>query len=306
MRIAVIGAGAMGCLYGAYLSRRHEVTMIDNALAQVAAIAQRGITLEDGEQSVYPDVRACLSGQVNGAADLVIVLVKSTHTDAALKANQDLFQAHTLVLTLQNGAGNDRMIARYVQPENIIVGTSKHSAVSLGPGRSRHLASGATTIGSNHQAHTQVGAVAHALQQAGFEVAVSDDIQRSIWSELFVDLSVNAFTALTETPIGYMLKNPSAWNFAKRLVYEAVEVAEADGTYFDRREALEMVRQVCRDAGDGYSLMYRDRKRRVPMEIDAINGAIVEQAKLYGVPTPYNALIVDLIHAIEGAYAFYD
>ena len=103
-----------------------------------------------------------------------------------------------------------------------------------------------------------------------------------------------------------MIQNDSAWNFAKRLVYEAVEVAEADGTYFDRREALEMVREVCIKAGAGYSSMYQDRKRKIKMEIDAINGAIVEQAKLYGVPTPYNSLIVDLIHAVEGAYDLYD
>lgn len=121
-----------------------------------------------------------------------------------------------------------------------------------------------------------------------------------------MNLSVNTLTAITETPIGYMIKNQHAWDFAKRLIYEAVEVAEADGTYFDRREALDMVKNVCVSAGEGYSSMYQDRKKRVKMEIDAINGAIVEQAKQYGVPTPYNTLIVDLIHAIEGAYEFYD
>ncbi len=111
-------------------------------------------------------------------------------------------------------------------------------------------------------------------------------------------------TAITETPIGYMIKNDYAWNFAKRLIYEAVEVAEADGTYFDRREALAMVHKVCEDAGDGYSSMYQDKKKHIRTEIDAINGAIVEQAKQYGVSTPYNTLIVDLIHAIEGGYEY--
>ncbi|MCD7716254.1 MAG: hypothetical protein LUI39_07365 [Lachnospiraceae bacterium] len=91
---------------------------------------------------------------------------------------------------------------------------------------------------------------------------------------------------------------------AKRLVYEAVEVAEADGTYFDRREALESVRKVCIDAADGYSSMYQDVMRGNKTEIDAINGAIVEQAKLYGVAVPYNSLIVDLMYAIESAYKY--
>lgn len=84
-----------------------------------------------------------------------------------------------------------------------------------------------------------------------------------------------------------------------------MEVAEEDRTYFDRKEALAYVREVCVNSKNGYSSMYQDRKRKIRTEIDAINGAIVEQAKLYGVPVPYNSLIVDLIHAIEGAYEYY-
>ena len=118
-------------------------------------------------------------------------------------------------------------------------------------------------------------------------------------------ISINAFTAITQTPIGYMIKDKYAWDFAKRLIYEAVEVAEEDGTYFDRRQVLESVRQTCMRIADGYSSMYQDRRRKMKTEIDVINGAIVEQAKLYGVPVPYNSLIVDLVHAIEGAYEYY-
>jgi len=308
MKIAIIGAGAMGCLYGGYLSKKNEVIMLDSYEPQVKAINERGITIvePDGSERVCKNVRAYLSGQFEEAVDLVIVFVKSTFTEEAVTANAHLFGKDTLVMTLQNGAGNDRKIEKYVKPENVIVGTSKHNAVNMGDGKTKHGGSGATTIGSNHRAVKTVELIADVLRQSGFMVVVSDDIQRIIWSKLFVNLSINTFTALIETPIGYMLKNHYAWDFAKRLVYEAVEVAEADGTYFDRREALEMVRQVCIDAGDGYSSMYQDRKRRVKMEIDAINGAIVEQAKLYGVPTPYNSLIVDLIHAVEGAYDLYD
>ncbi|WP_136483971.1 2-dehydropantoate 2-reductase [Vibrio sp. H11] len=308
MKIAVIGAGAMGCLYGAYLSQQHQVFMIDALESQVTAIQQSGITIEEqsGEKVNFPRVQAYLSGRCDVAMDLVIVFVKSTYTQVALEQNQNLFKESTLVMTLQNGAGNDRLIQQYVKPENIIIGTSKHNAVNLGLGQIKHPASGVTTIGSNHNADKQVALAQGALLEASFAVEATDDIQRIIWSKLLVNLSVNTFTAITQTPIGYMIKNEHAWDFAKRLIYEAIEVAEADGTYFDRREALNMVKSVCETAGDGYSSMYQDRKNQVKMEIDAINGAIVEQAKRYGVPTPYNTLIVDLIHAIEGAYGLYD
>ena len=101
-----------------------------------------------------------------------------------------------------------------------------------------------------------------------------------------------------------MIENQYAWNFAEKMICEAVDVAEADGTHFSYMEVLDMVHHVCENAGKGYSSMYQDVKRCIPTEIDAINGAIVEQARRYNVSAPYNSLIVDLIHAIEGAYKY--
>ena len=302
MKIAILGAGAMGCLYGAYLSQKHEVTLLDIYEPQVNAINENGlIMLENGlEKSFYP--KAALSGTNMACVDLVLVFVKATHTYEAVKANLGLIGEHTLVMTLQNGAGNDRDIAHFVKKENIIIGTSKHNSVGMEPGKFHHTASGVTTLGTMAQESKNAVTAGEILSECGLEVLISEDIQRIIWSKLFVNLSINTLTALLETTIGYMIRNKYAWDFVKRVVYEAVEVAEADGTYFDRREALEIVRKVCEQAGEGYSSMYQDLKKKIPTEIEKINGAVVEQAKLYGVPTPYNALIVDLIHAIEGTY----
>ena len=306
MKIVIIGAGAMGCLYGAYLSKQNEVIMLDSYRPQVEAINTNGITIveKDGTQNNYPSVKACMSGEYTEPADLVIVFVKSTFTDVALEANRALFGENTIAMTLQNGAGNDRKIAKFASKENILIGTSKHNAVNMGNGISRHGGAGATTIGSNFDVGDKLDRVAELFRESGLEVEISDDIQRIIWGKLFVNLSINTFTAITETPIGFMIEDKYAWDFAKRLIYEAVDVAEEDGTYFDRRKVLESVRQVCEQAKNGYSSMYQDRKRGALTEIDAINGAIVEQAKLYGVSVPYNTLIVSLIHAIEGADKF--
>ena len=308
MKIAIIGAGAMGCLYGGYLSQNNDVIMLDSYAPQVEAINRQGINVEqlDGKVVTFNKVKACMTAQYTEKVDLVIVFVKSNYTQEALENNKQLFSENTWVMTLQNGAGNDRKISQYVRKENIIVGTRTINAVNQGEGRTKPMSMGITTIGSNHGEIEKLTVVANALRDAGFDVAVSEDIQRIIWTKILINLSINSFTALIGTPIGYMAENEYAWNFAKRLVYEAVEVAEADGTYFDRREALAMVREVCIKAGNGYSSMYQDRKKCVKTEIDAINGAIVEQAKQYGVPTPYNSIIVDLIHAVEGAYHKYD
>ena len=306
MNIIVIGAGAMGCLYGSYLSRENHVIMLDVYEPQVENINKNGITVleEDGSQQHFTNVRAMKSGTCKEVADLVIVFVKSTHTESSLEENKELFGENTLVMTLQNGAGNDRKIAKYVKKENIIIGTSKHNSVNMGNGTIRHSGTGVTTIGSNLKENSNLEKICRLLTEAGFSAAISDDIQRIIWSKLFVNLSINTFTAITQSPICSMIENHYAWDFAEKMICEAVDVAEADGTHFSYMEVLNMVHHVCEDAGKGYSSMYQDVKRCVPTEIDAINGAIVEQARRYNVPIPYNTLIVDLIHAIEESYEY--
>ena len=271
------------------------------------AINQNGITVleEDVTENKFTNVKACISGEYKEAADLVVVFVKSTFTEDALRDNKKLFGDKTLVMTLQNGAGNDRKIAKYVNKKNIIIGTSKHNSVNLGGGKVRHSGSGETTIGSNLENNTNLDKIQAILEESGFKVEKTNDIQRVIWSKLFVNLSINTFTAITRAPIGSMIENKYAWDFAEKMICEAVDVAEADGTHFSYREVLNMVHHVCEDAGKGYSSMSQDVMNCRLTEIDAINGAIVEQAKLYNVKVHYNSLIVDLIHAIEGAYQYH-
>ena len=306
MKIVIIGAGAMGCLYGAYLSEKNEVTMLDVYEPQVDAINKNGITIvePDGTERQYKKVCAMKSGTCESVADLVVVFVKSIYSENALEENKALFGPDTVVMTLQNGAGNDRKIAKYVSRENIVIGTSKHNSINLGGGKVSHTGAGITTIGSNLGRIEAFSKIEEVLSQSGFETEVSDDIQRIIWSKLFVNLSINTFTAITRAPIGFMIENQYAWDFAEKMICEAVDVAEADGTHFSYMEVLNMVHHVCENLEKGYSSMYQDVTRGIPTEIDAINGAIVQQAKLYNVPAPYNTLIVDLIHAIEGAYRY--
>ena len=170
MKIVIIGAGAMGCLYGAYLSRNNEVVMLDSYQPQVDAINGHGIHVleEDGSEVTYDHVSAALSGEYKEPADLVIVFVKSTFSEDALRANRRLFGEHTLVMTLQNGAGNDRKIAQYVDKKNIIIGTSKHNSVNMGGGMVRHSGHGVTTIGSNLKENPNLPVIKALLEESGF------------------------------------------------------------------------------------------------------------------------------------------
>jgi len=306
VKIVIIGAGAMGCLFGGYLSRNNEVILLDSYEPQINAINQNGINIIelDGSENNYSNVKAYKSGEYKDIADLIIVFVKSTFSESALESNKELFGPNTLVMTLQNGAGNDRLIAKYVAEENVIIGTTKHNAINVGSATSKHGGSGKTTIGSNFQDNANLITVKEIFDESGLEVEITEDIQRIIWSKLFINLSVNTFTAITRSPIGSMIDNKYAWDFAEKMICEAVNVAEADGEHFSYREVLNTVHQLCVDAGNGYSSMSQDVMNCRLTEIDAINGAIVKQARLYNVPVPYNELIVDLIHAIEGSYKY--
>ena len=302
--IAIIGSGAIGCLFGAYLSKNNDVMMLCRRQESADAINRHGITVFEPDRTAahYTDnVRAGVSGSINEKADLVIVIVKGNDTEQSISENMGLIGDDTLVMTLQNGGGNDLRIAKYVPMERILIGTTRHNSVNLDKGNVRHSGSGITVIGSNTESGN-VDDIVSLFNEAGIEAERSDDIQRILWNKLFVNLSINSFTAITKTPIGTMIDNDYAWFFAERLIGEAVEVAEAEGQHFSYEEVLDSVRNTCEKVADGFSSMSQDVMNCRKTEIDAINGFVVERAKVHNVPAPYNALVVNLIHAIENTY----
>lgn len=306
MKIAILGAGAMGSLYASYLSEINEVTMLDSYGPMVDKINSQGIIkLEpDGSEKRFR-AKAILTGTDIGVQDLVIVFVKSIHTYEAVKENAGLIGDSTIVMTLQNGAGNNRDIANFVEKERIIVGTSSHNSVGKGLGRIYHSGNGPTNIGPDEiteKAMERVEMVADNFRACGLEVNVVENIQRVLWSKLFVNCGINAMTAIMDSPIGDVYTNSEMWNICKRVVYETVMVAEADGTFFHRDEALELVRKVAVNDATGYSSMWQDRHNKRRTEIDKINGTVVALGYEYQIDTTYNKMLVNMMHAIEQSY----
>lgn len=306
MKIVIIGAGAMGCLYGGYLSKNNEVILLDKYKPQVDAINENGITIneDDGKVNHFKNVKAFLSGTYKDKVDLVIVFVKAAYTKETLNENKELFKDNTLVITLQNGFGNDEIIKEYVKKENIIIGTSKHNSINLGKGCVKHSGNGYTTIGSLYN-NEYLEEIKNLLSDAGFKAEVSDNINHLIWAKLFINLSCNPFTSIVNGPIKSLIEDEYTWDYAKKVVCEAIDVAKADGEEFDKQEVLDNLYKLCVDAGNGYTSMSQDVKNKAKTEIDTINGAVVNKGKKYGIDTPYNSLIVDLIHSIEAAYKYH-
>mgnify|MGYP001076259723 CR=1 FL=1 len=307
MKIAIIGAGAMGSLYASYLSVKNEVILLDTYDKQVEKINIDGITLienDNSEKVYYP--KAVMSGTDVGNVDLVIVFVKSTYTFDAVKMNQKLIGDKTIVMTLQNGAGNNRDISNFIAEDRIIVGTTSHNCVSKGLGKIYHSGVGPSNIGPNipgDKINEELILVKNTFDESGLDVNILDDIQKVLWNKIFVNCGINGLSMVMDCKIGEMIKNDQLLDLLKHIVYECVMVAEADGSFFERKEALDNVITVAKSNETGVASMCQDRHNKRITEIDKINGVIVKLGQEYNVDTPYNRMLVKMVHAVENTYS---
>lgn len=304
MKVAVIGSGALGCLFGAKFSKKNDVILLTHTQKEADIINEKGLSVKKDEGLVehfYEHVTACVSGTYEQSVDVVVILVKTLQTENALQQNLKLIGKDTLVLTLQNGLGNFETISKYVDEKQLILGTTNHNSVRLSEGNIFHSGSGITTIGGAKVSSDNLQKIKGLFEQSGFEVAVSENIGYLLWRKLFVNLTLNSFTYITLTPLGFVSQNQYARVFARKILSETVDVARAEGQNFDVDEVVDFVNYVSETHLNGYSSMSQDRKRGVKTEIDWINGAVVKLARKHNISVPYNECVVNMVHAIEDA-----
>lgn len=303
MKIAIIGAGAMGSLFGALLSKGGaDVRLLDIRQAHVDAIAASGLSIErDGAVSTV-QVAAATDAAAIGTADVVIVFVKSTDTGAAARTANILAGDKGYVLTLQNGMGNADVIAEAVAPERVIAGTTSHGATLLGPGRIRHAGIGPTVIGMWHgQDMAPARNLAEYFTHAGIETRAVEDVRSIVWGKLLINVGINAITALTGIKNGQLLDLETTRELSAAAVEEAMAVARAQDIAI-REDAVDHVFQVATATAANRSSMGQDVDSRRPTEIDAINGVIVKEARRLGMEAPVNMTLTALIHTMQAHY----
>lgn len=300
MKIGIIGAGAMGCLYAAMLCEKHEVTLFDVNRTVVDALNRDGIRMQSpaGDEKVYR-IPAVMSGEGKKAFDLVILFVKDTASEAALTSNRMLIGEQTLLLTLQNGMGNDTIMERFVPKDRILLGTTKHNCVTLSPGVIYHSGAGVTHIGSLSGNHEAAGWAAKSFRDCGIETEACEDVRRLLWQKLFVNMTVNPITAILDSEISVIRDDPYAHALSRTLIDEAVAVAAADGEKFASEDVFCDVMKTVDGFSRGRSSMWQDISHGRKTEIDFINGAVVKLGEKYHIPTPCHAAIVQLVHAKE-------
>lgn len=299
MKITVLGAGAMGTLFGGYLSRHSQVCLVDVNRELVQKIKNEGVIIsEDGQDTLFfPGAETDTRGA--GLADLVIVFVKAAYTLQALEANRHIIGPDTYLMSLQNGIDHDKKLLQFADADHVILGSTQHNSSVIAPGHIHHGGSGKTFIGLAAQGSKRIETIAELFTLCGIDCEISDDIRRQIWNKLFLNTSASALTAVLQVPLGYIEENPYARALMEMLAREAVAVANAETPAFDEAVVVAAICAALRGMKGGYTSIYADVKNGVRTEVDTISGSVVSAAAELGIEVPYHRMLVALIHALE-------
>ena len=300
MRIAVLGAGAMGALYGGYLSRRHDVLLVDVNQALVDAVNEKGLAIHEPDGSVTmcrPKAAADTRGMAS--VDLVVVFVKALFSRAALESNRSLIGPDTCLLTLQNGSGHEETLLDFADREHVIIGTTQHNSAVLGMGEIRHGGSGKTVIGPLCGDTQRLAPIAEAFASCGLETICDARVQQLIWEKMITNVSASVLTGVLQAPLGFIAEDENAWALCRTLVREAVAVAAGEGIAMDAAEKIEEVRGVCLRSPQGITSICADLRDGRRTEVDTISGSVVRAGRRNGVPAPTHEAMVALVHAME-------
>jgi 2-dehydropantoate 2-reductase len=304
MKISIIGSGAMGSLFGGRLSLAgHEVLLYDVFKDHVDVVLAKGLVIEDAATgaSTIAKPGASTDPASVGGSEVLIIFVKSTSTEEAAAQFAHVAGSQAIVVTLQNGLGNEEIIRRHFGAERTAAGVTSQGATFLGPGRIRHAGKGPTHLCMSDGRSERLEPLAAALVAAGFETHVERDVASLVWSKLVINVGINALTAITAQPNGKLLDGEDTRALMADLVAEAVAVARASGIRLSYEDPLATVYDVAKKTGSNRSSMLQDFDRNRPTEIDFMNGAIVREAAKFGIPVPVNATITRIIHSMEKA-----
>jgi len=303
MKIAIVGPGAMGCLFAGSLAEagHKDIWLLDKREERARETAKDGLKIEGigGSRSVS-GIKSTADPQKIGVADLVLIFVKSYDTAEASHSISPIMGDNTAILTLQNGLTNSETISQILGEDRVVAGTTSHGATMLGTGHIRHAGVGQTTIGElqgGKSVRTQ--RIADALSSAGFQTAISHNIYNSIWGKLIINAAINPLTAITKLKNGGLLEYNETRKLLGMIVEESASVAAARQISLPYDDATSAVEAVCKATSDNVSSMLQDVLRHKRTEIDAINGAIVSEARKMEIEAPINETLTYLIKGME-------
>ena len=303
MRICVVGCGAIGGLYAAHLAQLPEVEVwaYDVSSEHVSAIVSSGLRVT-GHVSLVARVHATCDARSIPACELGIVAVKGMFTREAIAVCAGSFAA-AAVCSVQNGIGNEEVIAEYVP--RVMRGVTLPAARVAAPGVIHMDGAGTTWIGPfepRPAAASEVESLGDLLNRCGMETRAVADARGAQWTKLLFNCATNPLCALTGLTHGELCANPSTRSVVGSILGEGLAVASALGIELED-DPEELIDTLGRANYDHKPSMLQDVLARRPTEIATLNGALVAQAEACGVPAPVNAAVADLIRGVERSWA---
>jgi len=307
MKFLVMGAGALGSAFGGMLADAgHDVTLIGRE-RHIKRIREHGLRISGiwGEY-VIKNIRAIseLNANCESNADVVLLTTKSIDTENAMQELQPLIADNSVVISLQNGIGNEEIIARYVGEEHTMGGTVITGFEILHPGEVEVTVSAATTkIGElNNEITPRLRKIVAIFNEAGIPSDAVNNIRMHVWAKALYSAALNPLSAIFRVNYG-KLSNPHSFAIIEALIHEAFKVAEAEKVelFWERAEEyLDYLRHEQIPQTEKHrSSMLNDIERGKKTEIDFLNGVFVDLGKKHNIPTPVNETIVRVIKFLE-------
>ncbi len=293
MKIAVMGAGAVGCYYGGMLARAgHDVVLIGRP-HHVDAINREGLRLTKGGVDEHIMLSASTQASAAQGAQLVLFCVKSTDTESAAIELKPSLLADTVLLTLQNGVDNaDRL--RALVPQEVAAAVVYVATEMVSAGHVLHHGRGELVI----EPSSRAADIARTLIEADIPTEISDNVRGALWAKLIVNCAYNAMSAIAQLPYGKLVQCDGATDVMHDIVAECLAVAKADGVTVPGDVAVS-VRRIAETMPGQYSSTAQDVARNKRTEIDHLNGYVMRRGEARGVPTPANRVLRTLVKAIE-------
>ncbi len=297
MKVAVMGAGAVGCYFGGMLARAgHQVTLIGRP-QHVAAIARDGLRMETTSFDEQVPLAASNEPSAVQGARLVLFCVKSLDTESAGAQIRPHLAPDALVLCLQNGVDNaDRL--RVVLPETAVAAAVVYVATEMaGPGHVRHHGRGDLVIEPSNSSE----AVAQALIAAGVPTEISNNVRGALWAKLILNCAYNAVSAIAQLPYGRAVQGEGVKDVMRDVVAECLAVAQAEGVQV-AGDVHAAVDKLAGSMPGQLSSTAQDLARGKRSEIDYLNGLIVRRGEALGVATPANRVLWALVKLLESKH----
>jgi 2-dehydropantoate 2-reductase len=305
MKIAIVGPGAIGCLFAGLLGRAgHEVWLVDHNPSRARQLAKRGVYVSGLSGEFHTPVRATLKPEEVGGAELALIAVKSYDTAEAAQAALRALAPTGSALTVQNGLGNIELLQQVLGADRVLAGSTAQGATLVAPGQVHHAGLGPTVIGEPGGAISErLLAVEMAFAAGGIQTELTADLPSVLWAKLASNAGINPVATLAQVRNGGIMESAHLRQALGLAVSEAVQVAEGLGIRLPYQDMVAHTEEVCQRTASNVNSMLQDVRRQRRTEVEAINGAVVRHGAAQGVPTPTNALLAALIRGVEETYS---